>query len=147
VDDVKIAVIHGANLNFTGIRQPDVYGSTSFAAVNKRIEEYCAENKVKLVQFHSNHEGEIIDFIQACHHEAVDGIVINPGAYAHYSHAIADALASVAPVAVEVHLSNIHAREEFRQKSVIARACAGQISGLGIDSYLLAINYLKYRRN
>ena len=140
---MKVAVIHGPNLNFTGIREPHVYGTQAF-------EELCATIKaatpqdVHLTQFQSNHEGGIIDFIQQCHHEGFGGIVLNAGAYTHYSHAIADAVAGVAVPTIEVHLSNTASREGFRHTSVIARHCIGTIAGFGAHSYILAINHLIY---
>ncbi|MCL2575066.1 MAG: 3-dehydroquinate dehydratase [Defluviitaleaceae bacterium] len=147
---MKIAVIHGANLNFTGIRQPEVYGNTTFEQICEHIEKAASRiatasgSVLGLNQFQSNSEGEIIDFIQMCHIEGFDGIVLNAGAYTHYSYAIADAVAGCNLPVIEVHLSNIFAREDFRQKSVIAPYCIGTISGFGVDSYLLAINHLIY---
>ncbi|MDR2168069.1 MAG: type II 3-dehydroquinate dehydratase [Clostridiales bacterium] len=138
---MKIGVIHGPNINFLGTRQPEVYGNMSFAEVCGRIQALACKD-LEIVQFQSNCEGEIVDFIQRCHSEEFSGLVINPAAFAHYSYAIADALASISPPVIEVHLTNIAAREEFRQKSVTAAACIGQISGFGVDSYLLAIKYL-----
>jgi len=141
---MKLAVIHGPNLNFTGIRQTDIYGEASFADMCKHIEKTA--NDAEIVQFQSNHEGDIIDFIQKCHHENFDGILLNAGAYTHYSHAIGDAVASVGIPVVEVHLSNVHAREDFRRKSVIAPHCVGVISGFGVYSYTMAINFLIQNR-
>ena len=138
----KIMVINGPNLNMLGIREPGVYGNQSYADLEAYIEN-CAEGMgIEATVLQSNSEGEIIDFI---HHALgnYDGIVINPGAYTHYSYAIHDALSSVKIPAVEVHISNIHKREEFRHKSVTAPACIGQICGLGFRGYTLALEYLK----
>ena len=138
---MKIMVINGPNLNMLGIREPGVYGNTGYQDLEKMIEDYAAEKGAEAIVLQSNGEGEIIDFI---HHAmtSCDGIVINPGAYTHYSYAILDALKAVQLPAVEVHISNIHKREEFRHKSVTAAGCVGQICGLGLRGYLLAIDYL-----
>lgn len=138
---MKIMVINGPNLNMLGIREPEVYGGQSYGDLEQYIEGYAKEKGCEVVVLQSNGEGEIIDFI---HHALgnYDGIIINPGAYTHYSYAILDALASVNLPAVEVHISNIHKREEFRHKSVTAPACVGQICGLGFRGYALAMDYL-----
>lgn len=138
----KIMVINGPNLNMLGIREPGVYGNQSYTDLEAYIENYAEEHGMEATVLQSNSEGEIIDFI---HHALgnFDGIVINPGAYTHYSYAIHDALSSVNIPAVEVHISNIHKREEFRHKSVTAPACIGQICGLGFRGYTLALDYLK----
>ncbi len=138
---MKLMLIQGPNLNFLGIREKGVYGSQSYDDVCREIEDYASVNGVNIECYQSNIEGEIINEIQKCHLEKIDGIIINPGAYTHYSLAIYDAIKSVDVPAIEVHLSNIHDREEFRQKSVTAKACKGQISGFGISGYKMAINY------
>ena len=138
---MKIMVINGPNLDMLGVREPEVYGNKTYSDLEKYIEDYAESVEVEVVVVQSNSEGDIIDYI----HYALGmqaGIVINPGAYTHYSYAIADALAAVKLPAVEVHLSNIHKREEFRRKSVTAPSCIGQICGLGFDGYKLAIEYL-----
>ena len=134
-------VINGPNLNMLGVREPGVYGNQSYSDLEAYIENYAEERDIEATVLQSNSEGEIIDFI---HHALgnYDGIVINPGAYTHYSYAIHDALSSVNLPTVEVHISNIHKREEFRHKSVTAPACIGQICGLGFRGYTLAIDYL-----
>lgn len=134
-------IINGPNLNMLGIREPNVYGSQSYSDLEAYIENYAEALNIEATVLQSNSEGEIIDFI---HHALgnYDAIIINPGAYTHYSYAIHDALSSVNLPTVEVHLSNIHKREEFRHKSVTAPACIGQICGLGFRGYTLAIDYL-----
>lgn len=141
---MKILVINGPNINFLGIREKNVYGNMNYKDVceyiNKESEKLSLE--VEIVQ--SNIEGEIINFIQDAYGK-YDGMVINPGAYTHYSYAIFDAIKSVSLPTIEVHISNIHTREEFRHKSVTAPACIGQICGLGIYGYILALQALKLR--
>ncbi len=139
---MQIVVINGPNLNFLGIREKSVYGNESYETLCEEIKAYGDSKHIEIACFQSNYEGAIIDEIQRCHIEKVDGIVINPGAFTHYSYAISDALKSVDVPIVEVHLSNIHQREEFRHISVTAPACDGQIVGLGKDGYFLAIDYL-----
>ncbi len=138
---MKIMVINGPNLNMLGVREPQIYGEKQYSDLETYIEEYAEKMGHEAVVVQSNTEGEIIDFI---HHAlgSCDSIIINPGAYAHYSYAIYDALQAVNLPSVEVHLSNIYKRDEFRHKSVIAAACIGQISGLGFKGYVLAIDYL-----
>ena len=131
-----LAVVHGPNLNLLGRREPTIYGSLTLEAINSRLQ--AAFEDVSLRFFQSNHEGELVDHIHDAWNWA-DGIVINPGAYTHYSLALRDAVAAVDIPAVEVHLSNVHARESFRQRSVIAPVCLGQIAGFGWQSYLLGI--------
>jgi len=136
---LKIAVIHGPNLNLLGLREPDFYGTDTFDDTNRKIRDHAKRIGVEVQITQSNHEGAIIDAI----HDAVnwaDAIVINPGAYTHYSYAIADAIRGVRLPCVEVHISNIHAREEWRHHSVIAPAAVGQIAGFGTASYLLGLD-------
>jgi 3-dehydroquinate dehydratase II len=135
---IKILLIHGPNLNLLGKRSPEIYGTSGLDEINARMKKIAEESGAELRVFQSNSEGALIDAI----HEAdnwADGIVINPGAYAHYSYAIRDALASVRLPAIEVHLSNIYAREEFRHHSVISPVAVGCISGLGWRSYACGI--------
>lgn len=137
----RFLIIHGPNLNLFGKREPAIYGTDTLEQINQRILVWAAGAQIELKIVQSNHEGEIIDAI----HEAQDwaaGIVINAGAYTHYSYAIRDAIAAVKLPTIEVHLSNIHAREEFRHISVIAPVCRGQICGLGWFGYILALQAL-----
>lgn len=132
---MKIQVINGPNLNMLGIREPGVYGNLTLAQVNDKIKEEADFYGVQVAFFQSNHEGDIIDRIHDCFGK-VDGIIINPGAYTHYSIAIRDAISSVCIPTVEVHLSDIHQREEFRKHSVLKDVCIEQISGKGVNSYI-----------
>ncbi|GAA0180763.1 type II 3-dehydroquinate dehydratase [Clostridium sediminicola] len=139
---MKVLVINGPNLNLLGIREKNIYGNKTYDDLCKYIKEKskCLDMEIETVQ--SNYEGEIIEFI----HNALDkfdGIIINPGAYTHYSYAIYDALKGVQLPTVEVHISNIHKREEYRRNSVTAAACIGQISGFGFLGYKLALETLK----
>ncbi|MBR3601579.1 MAG: type II 3-dehydroquinate dehydratase [Lachnospiraceae bacterium] len=139
---MKILVINGPNLNFLGIREKGIYGTTDYAGLVKMIEEKAAEEGNDIAVFQSNHEGAIIDRIQEAYFDGTEGIIINPGAYTHYSYAIRDALASVNIPKVEVHISDITQREEFRKISVTKDACQKQIYGHGLNGYLEAIDYL-----
>jgi 3-dehydroquinate dehydratase-2 len=134
---MKILVIHGPNLNLLGSRETEIYGEQSLDEINGSLMKLSAELGIELTVRQSNHEGEIVELIQGS--KGYDAIVINPAAYTHTSIAIRDAIAAVAIPTVEVHLSNIHSREEFRQKSLIAPEAYGQISGFGAESYLLGL--------
>lgn len=137
---MKIAIINGPNLNFLGIREPQIYGHETLEQLMDGLNEKYAE--LDLVFFQSNHEGELIDFIQGCFIDGFDGLVINPGGLSHTSIVLADALKSVNIPAVEVHVSNIYKREAFRHQSFTAASCIGVISGLGFKGYDLAIQFL-----
>lgn len=137
----KLLVINGPNLNMLGVREPDVYGKTGLDAIGAALKEYAAAHGVHCELFQSNHEGDIVDKLQQAHTD-FDGVVLNAGAYTHYSVAIRDAIAAIRTPVVEVHLSNIHAREQFRHTSVIAPVCAGGIYGFGKNVYKLAVDAL-----
>lgn len=139
---MKILVINGPNINFLGIREKSVYGTQNYDYLLKMIGEKGESSKSFIEVFQSNHEGAIIDRIQDAYFDGTEGIVINPGAYTHYSYAIRDALASIQIPKVEIHISDITKREEFRKISVTAPACDKQIYGHGFDGYLEAIDFL-----
>ena len=136
----RILIINGPNLNLLGKREPEIYGSDSLEDINKQLLALAKDINVTLEFFQSNSEGILIDFIHQHGFEA-DGIVINPGALTHYSYSLRDALAAVGTTTIEVHLSNIAGREDFRQKSVIAPICIGQVSGFGAYGYAMALSY------
>jgi 3-dehydroquinate dehydratase-2 len=135
-----ILVLNGPNLNLLGTREPTVYGRTTLAEIDVRLARHGASRGVSVTCRQSNHEGALVDWIQGAAAEGFAAIVINPGALTHYSIAVRDAVAAVRLPVVEVHLSNIHGREEFRRQSVIAPAAAGQIAGFGPASYLLGLD-------
>ena len=135
---LKIGIINGPNLNMLGKRDQEVYGDLALKEINHKIRSFAEKEGIELIIMQSNFEGEIIEFIQQSSSK-LNGLVINPAAYTHYSYAIADALRDCRIPVVEVHLSNIFSREDFRGKSVTASACIGQIAGFGYQSYILAI--------
>lgn len=136
----NISVLHGPNLNLLGMRERSIYGNVTLATINRALVAAAGDDN-EIQTFQSNHEGALIDEIQRAR-EWADGLLLNPGAFTHYSYAIRDAVAGVALPTVEVHLSNVHSREEFRHRSVIAPVCIGQISGFGWRSYLLGLQGL-----
>ena len=139
---IRCLILHGPNLNLLGTREPEIYGKTTFDDLNRELKSLANELGVEIRIIQSNSEGQIIDAI----HDAMtwaDGIVINPGAYTHYSYAIRDALAAVRLPAIEVHVTNVHARDEWRRASVIAPVCVGQIVGLGPRGYSIALEAIK----
>lgn len=138
---MNILILNGPNLNLLGEREPAVYGTLTLADINNEIMALAARHEVELRFLQSNHEGALIDFIHENRNWA-HGIVINPGAYTHYSYALRDAISAVEIPTVEVHLSDIHQREDFRKISVIEPVCVAQIAGLGIQSYLKAVEFL-----
>ena len=138
----KILIMHGPNINLTGKREPNQYGTTSYAQMNNEFIDYAEEQGMSCDIFQSNHEGELIDKL----HDSIgvyDGIILNAGAYTHYSYAIRDAIAAIEIPVVEVHMSNVHKREEFRHQSVLSPVCCGVICGFGKNSYILGISALK----
>ena len=138
---MKILVINGPNLNMLGIREPGIYGKNTFTDLLKLLDDTAREEAVEIEQYQSNHEGDLVDKIQWAYGK-VDGIVINPAAYTHTSVALHDAIASVPLPVIEVHMSNVHAREEFRHVSITASACRGQIVGFGFYGYRMALRAL-----
>ncbi len=141
---MRLLVIHGPNLNLLGKREPEIYGTQSLDQLNAELQSYAEKNGVELTVEQSNSEGAIIELL----HDAMnwaDGVILNPAAYTHYSYAIYDAVKAIGLPVIEVHLSDIHARESFRSQSVIAPACTAQIAGFGIRSYIKAIDLLRER--
>ncbi len=137
----KILVIHGPNLNLLGEREPDVYGDNGIDVLNSNIIDHAKEQGLECEIFQSNHEGAIIDKLHSAR-KNFDGVIINAGAYTHYSYAIRDAISAIKIPCIEVHISNVDARDTFRANSVIAPVCKGSISGFGFGSYYLAIQAL-----
>jgi len=135
----KILIIHGPNLNLLGEREEDIYGKTSLDEINRSLEKKALELNLSIEPFQSNHEGEIVQKLQESKQNGFDAIVINPAAYTHTSVAIRDAVSAIDIPVIEVHLSNIYAREEFRHTSLIAPVAAGQIAGFGPNSYILGL--------
>lgn len=141
---MKILVLNGPNLNMVGIREKEIYGTRNYNDIVDYIKEEGGKRGHEIDVLQSNYEGQIIDWLQKAYFEQYDGIIINPGAYTHYSYAIHDAIKAICDIPViEVHLSNVHAREEFRHKSVTAPACIGQLCGFGEFGYILAIQALE----
>lgn len=139
---MKLLVLNGPNLNFLGIREKGIYGTQDYGFLVHMMEEKAAAEGHEIELFQSNGEGGLIDKLQEAYHSGVEGIIINPGAFTHYSIALRDALASMEVPIVEVHISNVHKREEFRHVSVTAPVCTGQVVGLGLKGYALAMDYL-----
>lgn len=140
---MKIAIINGPNLNFLGIREPQIYGGATLKDLEDMLlEEAKRYESIELIFFQSNSEGLLIDFMQKCYYDQVDGIIMNPGALTHYSYALADAIKSISIPVVEVHISNIHARESFRSHSVTAANSIGIIGGFGFDGYKMGLDGL-----
>ncbi len=142
---IKIRILNGPNLNLLGTREPSIYGNQTLQDIEHRLNDEAKAFGIELDFYQSNHEGDIIDRIHEAYLKGYNGIIINPGAFTHYSYAIRDAISSTNISTIEVHLSNIHAREKFRSKSVIAPVCIGQICGLGIDAYSAALFVLHKR--
>jgi 3-dehydroquinate dehydratase-2 len=144
---MKIYIINGPNLNMLGIREPETYGTLGYDALLDLIEEHCKKRGVEPVFYQSNHEGDLVDKIQEAYFEKADAIVINPGAYTHTSIALLDAVKAVGLPTVEVHISKVEEREEYRQISYIRQACVKTVSGLGPQGYLEAIDFLLEAKN
>ena len=143
---MKYLVINGVNLNLTGKREQSVYGTETLDDLNKKIAEYCEKNGDKVDFYQSNIEGELVNKLhQAFLEKTCDAIILNAGAFTHYSYAIRDAIASINIPVAEVHISNVHAREQFRNTSVLSQVCKGVICGFGVGSYIGAIEALKNR--
>ena len=139
---MKILVLNGPNLNMLGIREPDIYGSSTYDDLIKMITSYCEGKGIEVKCLQSNHEGDLVDYIQQAFFDKADGIVINPGAYTHTSVALLDALKAVQIPAVEVHISKVNEREAFRQISYVSCYCSKTITGKGFDGYIEAIDFL-----
>lgn len=144
---MKLLILNGPNLNFLGIREKGIYGTETYESLVSMLEDKARREGHHLEIFQSNHEGVLIDKIQEAYRTGAEGIIINPGALTHYSYALRDALASIEVPKIEVHISNVHKREEFRHTSVTAPVCTGQIVGLGLFGYVLAMDYLTAARN
>jgi len=140
----KVLVLHGVNLNMLGKRDRETYGTMTLKEINEEIARSSEELGVAVECFQTNHEGEMVEKIHRAHAEGVDAVVINPGAWTHYSYAVADALDILKVPVVEVHMSHIHGREPFRRSSVLAPIAAGQITGFGVNSYLLGLRAAWY---
>lgn len=140
----KVLVLNGPNLNLLGTREPEIYGSTTLADIDEMLQKRGAEAGIAVDCFQSNHEGALVDKIQAANHN-YDYIIFNAAAFTHYSIAIRDAIAAIEVPVIEVHISNIHQREEFRHTSVLAPVAMGQICGLGVESYLAALEAIIYK--
>ena len=143
---MKLLVINGPNLNMLGIREPALYGNGTYEALCEKISAYCAQKNITVDFYQSNHEGFLVDRIQQAYFDKMDGIVINPGAYTHTSIALLDAVKSVCIPTVEVHISKVEEREDFRQVSYIRAACVATVTGKGFDGYLEAIDILLENR-
>lgn len=144
---MKLLVINGPNLNLLGTREPDHYGKETYQDLLEKVQTYCDKRDADVSFYQSNHEGDLVDRIQQAHFERTDGIIINPGAYTHTSVALLDAVKAVQIPTVEVHISAVEQREDFRQVSYIRAACIGAITGLGTDGYLRAVDLLLENRH
>jgi len=138
----KLLLIHGPNLNLLGKREPEIYGHETLDQIEAMVSENGRHAGYEISSYQSNHEGALIDFIQA-EYETAEGIIINPGALTHYGYSLRDCLAGTGLPIIEVHISNIHKREEWRKKSILAEICRGTVSGLGTGGYIAALDYFK----
>ncbi len=139
---MKLMIINGPNLNMLGIREPDIYGSATYKSLCEQISDHCGDRGIECEFFQSNHEGDLVDYIQKAYFDKFDGIVINPGAYTHTSVAILDAVKAVSLPAVEVHISDVDNRDEFRKISYIRQGCIEMVSGKGFAGYIEAVDLL-----
>lgn len=144
---MKVLVLNGPNINFLGIREPEIYGTTTYDCMVKIISDYAKEKGIEVSFYQSNHEGDLVDAIQGAYYDKIDGIVINPAAYTHTSIAILDALKAVGIKTVEVHLSAVEKRESFRQISYVGMYASKTVTGQGVQGYLTALDYLKELQN
>ena len=142
---MKILVLNGPNLNMLGVREPDIYGRSTYTDLINMIKDHCGSKGIEVSFKQSNHEGDLVDYIQQAYFEKYDGIVINPGAYTHTSVALLDALKAVSIPAVEVHISDVDSREEFRQISYVSKIAVKTIKGHGFDGYIEAVDFLSER--
>ena len=140
---MSILIMNGPNLNFLGIREPGIYGQENSGGLCEQIEKKAGELGIDVDIYQSNHEGDLIDRIQAAYSDGTEGIIINPGALTHYSYALRDALSSISIPKIEIHISNVHQREEFRHTSVTAPVCNGQIVGFGLFGYDMALEAMQ----
>ncbi|MBO4570622.1 MAG: 3-dehydroquinate dehydratase [Bacteroidales bacterium] len=143
---MKLLIINGPNINLLGFREPEIYGTESYRDLEEKVQGYAADNGHELKLLQSNHEGELVDWIQGALFDDVEGIVINPGAYTHTSIALLDAVKAVGIPTVEVHISKVEEREDFRQVSYIRKACIDTVTGRGIEGYIDAIKILENRK-
>ena len=140
---MKVLVLNGPNINFLGVREPEIYGKTTYSQLVEKISAHACELGIEVTFFQSNHEGALVDAIQGAYYDGIDGIVFNPAAYTHTSIALLDALKAVGIPTVEVHLSKVEEREDFRQKSYVGMYAQKTITGMGADGYLMALDFLK----
>lgn len=140
---MKLLVLNGPNINMLGIREPDIYGKSTYEDLKNKVKKWGEDNSITVIEYQSNHEGDLIDQIQGAYFAKFDGIVINPGAYTHTSIGILDAIKAVSIPTVEVHISHVNEREDFRKISYVGMVAKKTIAGYGLDGYIMALDYLK----